>query len=453
MGSEIELISDGDGLAVIGNSTDIEQFFRSSGLDKVPSRNLDLARLAPLTNTAAAATQVGADLTTNSGRWVKLTAESADAVKKYGLMQTKSANVSHAMIGQPGKIQQWIQIDNLSKLTASPLALAGASAMLQQYAMQQQMDEIVEYLEAISEKVDDILRNQKDAVLADMIGIDLMIDDALTVRDQVGRVSEVTWSKVQSSGMTIARTQGYALRQLDAIAEKLAKKADVGDIAKATREAEPKVREWLAVLALTFQLQDASSILELDRVFDSSPEELEDHRVGLHTARQNRLDRIAGSTAQLLFQMDETVQRANSKVLFNPFDSPAAVKSSNEIAAGVLEFRDRLGIEQGHESRDAKRWSQAATEMRDKVLVSTTEGVTAAGRFGAKAFDRTTEVFRSVDIDGDGIPDKARATTAASEIGTAVKGAASEVAGALGTLFKRRGSTDPSPDKTDSADI
>ncbi len=48
-----------------------------------------------------------------------------------------------------------------------------------QLAMQQQMDEIVEYLEKINEKVDDILRSQKDAVLADMIGVDLIIEDGL----------------------------------------------------------------------------------------------------------------------------------------------------------------------------------------------------------------------------------------------------------------------------------
>ena len=85
-----------------------------------------------------------------------------------------------------------------------------------QLAMQQTMDEITDYLAAIEEKVDDVLRAQKDAVLADMIGAGFVIEEAMTVREQVGRVSEVTWSKVQATSMTIARTQAYALRQLDA---------------------------------------------------------------------------------------------------------------------------------------------------------------------------------------------------------------------------------------------
>lgn len=443
MGSEIELVSDGDGLAVIGNTSDVERFFLHSGLDALPARNLDLHKLWSASGTAGAAVQIGAGIAANSGRWVKLTAESADAVRKYGLMATKTPGVSHAMIGQPGDIKQWLQIAQApSMLLSGPFALTALSTMMQQRAMQQQMDEIVEYLELINEKVDDILRGQKDAVLADMIGVDLIIEDALTVRDEVGRVSEVTWSKVQAASQTIARTQAYALRELDAIAEKLQRKADLGEIARATRGAEPKVREWLAVLARTFQLQDGVSVLELDRVLDSSPEDLEPHRLGLVKARKNRLERIGRSTAALLTQMDETVQRANAKVLLNPFDSPAAVKSSNKVAAEVHTLRGRLGIEARHEAEDAKRWGQAAGEVLDKVRVSTTESAVAAKRLGEQTFDRATEVFRAVDLDGDGVPDQPRAAAAAEQAGAAIKGAAAGVAGAVGNLFQRKRAAD-----------
>lgn len=439
MSSDIELVSDGDGLVAIGAPADVERFFLDTGLDRASSRELGLNRVWSFMGTGAAATQVGADIAANSGRWVKLTAESAEAVKKFGLMPTKTPGVSHAMIGDPGDIKQWLQIAQApTVLLSGPFALTALSTMMQQRAMQEQMDEIVEYLQEISEKVDDILRSQKDAVLADMIGVDLIIEDALTVRDHVGRVSEVTWSKVQATGMTLARTQAYALRQLDAIAGKLDKKADLGEIAKATREAQPRVQEWLAVLARTVQLQDGASILELDRVFDSAPDDLDSHRLGLTKARQNRLDLITRSTARILSQMDATVQRANKAVLLNPFDSPAAVKSSNQVAVGVLDFRGRLGIESGRESDEAKRWGRAVAEVRDKAFATASEGVTLAGRVGSETFDRAAGAFREVDIDGDGIPDKARAAVAAENAGAAVKGAASNVTGAIGSLLKRK---------------
>ncbi|MDN5545210.1 MAG: hypothetical protein L0H03_08065 [Rhodococcus sp. (in: high G+C Gram-positive bacteria)] len=132
-------------------------------------------------------------------------------------------------------------------MLTGPFALAALSTMMQQRAMQQQMDEIVGYLEQINEKVDDILRGQKDAVLADMIGVDLIIEDAISYRDEVGHLYAVTWSKVQATSQTIARTQAYAIRELDAIAEKLHSKSDASEIARTVSAAETKVREWWRV--------------------------------------------------------------------------------------------------------------------------------------------------------------------------------------------------------------
>lgn len=453
LGNELQLISDGEGLTVIGARSDVERFLASPGLAEAPSKSLDLLGLGSLLGLGGAAAQVGAELSANSGRWIKLTAESAEAVKEFGLMATRTPGVSHAMIGQPGDIQQWLQVaQGPATLLSSPLLLANLATIMQQQALQRQMEAISEYLTVIDEKVDDILRAQNDAVLADMIGVDLVIEDALIVRDEVGRVSEVTWSKVQATSMVLARTQGYALRQLDAIAEKLEKQSDLGDIAQATRLADPKVREWLAVLARSVQLQEGSSILELDRVMDSAPDELDRHRLGLRAARQNRLDLITRSTHRLLQRMDAAVEMANAKVLLNPFDSPAVVRSSNRVSAGVLDFRDRLGIESGQEATDAKRWRQAAGEMRDKIVASGIEGASAAKRFGDVTVDRATEAFREVDIDGDGIPDRPRAAVAAEEANEALKNATAGVAGAFGTLFQRKKERPATDESTNDGD-
>src|SRR5690606_4142653 len=170
----------------------------------------------------------------------------------------------------------------------SPAVLAGAAGIMAQLAMQQAMTEILDHLAVIEEKIDDVLRAQKDSALSEMIGVDLLIDEAMTVRETVGAVSEVTWSKVQGTALTIARTEAYALRRLDALAEKLERTPAIADLAKVARAAEPEVREWLAVLAHCVRLQDALAVLELDRVLGSAPDELDQHRLGLRTARGKR---------------------------------------------------------------------------------------------------------------------------------------------------------------------
>jgi hypothetical protein len=42
----------------------------------------------------------------------------------------------------------------------------------------------------------------------------------------------------------------------------------------------------LAVLAQCFRLQDAVEMIELDRVFEESPGQLDAYRTGIHQARQ-----------------------------------------------------------------------------------------------------------------------------------------------------------------------
>lgn len=210
------------------------------------------------------------------------------------------------------------------------------------------------------------------------------------------------------------------------------------------------MREWLAVLARTVQLQDGVSILELDRVLDSAPADVEAHQTGLTRARHNRIQVIASSTARILSQMNETAQRANASVLLNPFDSPSAVKSSNIVAVGVLDFRRRLGIESGDESEVAKRWRQAVAEVRDNALSSASDGVRIAGRFGAETFDRATEAFRAVDSDGDGIADRPRAAAVAEKAGAAVKDRAFSISDAVGSMFTPKGNKRTPSDREDS---
>ncbi|MFF7974021.1 hypothetical protein [Streptomyces sp. NPDC007905] len=382
MDNEIQLISDGDGLAVIGNPTDVDRFLVSEGL---VSQDLGLERLKSAVGTGAVVAQAGSEIAANSGRWVKLTRESAQSVHKYGLMESKTPGVRHAMVGKPGSIKSWLQVEKgAGSFLTNPALLAGAAGIMAQVAMQQSMAEITDYLATIDEKVDDVLRAQKDTALARMIGVGLVIEETMTIREKRGRVDEIMWSKVQTAPTTIAETQVYALRQLDALAEKMERKTDMGDLAATAKEAESAVPEWLAVLARCFQLQDAIAVLELDRVLDASPEELDGHRSGLKDARQDRLDRITLSTERLVARMNAAADSANAKVLLNPAASPAVVQSSNRVSASVHDFHGRLGIESGRQSSEAIRWTDAAAEAMDKVLEAGEESVDAAWRVGSE---------------------------------------------------------------------
>lgn len=386
MGNEIELISDGDGLVVIGEQAAVERFVASTGL---PSRELDVHRLTSSVAKSGSALQTASEISANAGRWMKLTEESARAAQSAELVRRSGGQfvqaTTRASNGQFAKNLQFVA--KPGAMLTNPAILAGVGGIMAQYAMQQTMEEITEYLAKIDAKVDDILRAQKDAVLADMIGIELMLDEAMIIREQVGKVSEVTWSKVQGSASTIARTQAYALRQLDGLAEKLERETKVSDLADLAKQAQETVVEWLAVLARCFQLQEGLGVLELDRVLDSSPEELDRHRIALQAARQRRRELIATTTTQLVARMDAAAGRANAKVLLNPMSAKVVVRASNDVAAGVGDLHATLGVADERAALEARRWSDAAADVRDDVVDASKEGLHTVGRFGSQAIE------------------------------------------------------------------
>ena len=390
---DIEVISDGEGLVLVGEPTQVAKFVAASGL---PSTSIDFARLTATAGIGASVLNAAADISANAGRWVKLTEESARAAQVLPVVQNSATKFWHATTrGDKGQFVKNLQFvtkpgSPLAKpgaLLTNPAVLSGVGGIMAQYAMQQTMDEITDYLAEIDAKVDEVLRAQKDAVLSEMIGVEMLIDEAVVVRDTVGRVSEVTWSKIQNSASTIARTQAYALRQLDAIADKVERTAKIGDLAELVKDAQSSVAEWLSVVAKSFQLQEALGLLELERVLTASPEEIDEHRLALQTARQRRRDVIVQTTRSLLTRMDAGAERANAKVLLNPFSAGAVVQARNEVAEGLGHFHTSLGLTEGQHFVEARGWVSAAADVRDDVIEAGAEGAQAVGRFSGEALE------------------------------------------------------------------
>ena len=393
MGSEVQIISDENGIAVIGSAAVVEKFLLSQGLDseKLSAQEFPVSRLSSLFGGGGTALDLAGGITESSGRWMKLTAESAKIRENFPLVQSRETGAFFATAREVDghKFVKNLQFEEgIGSMLANPAVLSGLGGLMAQQAMQQTMQEIANYLAEIDGKVDDILRAQKDHVLADVIGVGLMIKEAMAIRDDVGRVSEVTWSKVQGEASNIAKTQAYALRQLDAIAEKLESKGDFNVLHKAAKEAEKSAQDWLTVLAHCFELQEALGIIELDRIFEIAPEELDSHRQGLTRARESRLQLIEQTSALLVDRIMTASTTANSRVLFNPIQAPEIVRASNQVTGEIVTFRHGLGLEAEKQTAEARRWGEAAGEVRDKVLTASADGVDAAKRFGNSAADR-----------------------------------------------------------------
>ena len=101
--------------------------------------------------------------------------------------------------------------------------------------------------------------------------------------------------------------------------------------------------------------------------------------------------------------MDAAAGKANAKVLLNPVQSPAVVRSREHVAVAIADFHGRLGIESGRESVEARPWTDAASEFRDKVRETGSGHVDASIRIGSETFDLAKSVGGRF---GSGIADR-----------------------------------------------
>ena len=128
---EIELFSDGDGLAILGEPRAVERFLSTSG---VQSKDLELHRkLTGALNTGAGVARAGSQIAAQSGRWVKLTEESAKAMKVGRLMKGSSDGVSRAVAttskGKVTKILEFTKPGSVGSMLTNPAMLAGAAGI------------------------------------------------------------------------------------------------------------------------------------------------------------------------------------------------------------------------------------------------------------------------------------------------------------------------------------
>ncbi|WP_426976349.1 hypothetical protein ACQCSU_16525 [Pseudarthrobacter sp. O4] len=128
-------------------------------------------------------------------------------------------------------------------------------------------------------------------------------------------------------------------------------------------------------------------------------------------------------------------------------------------------FPEHLSVplEAGSDDRDVDQ-NRALAAMEDAAKVtgnwiagtaSTVGGGVATGAVTvgagvATAADTVTRAFRSVDIDGDGIPDEPQALSAVKGVGGAIAGTAGAVGGSVAGLFKRKKRGDQTADGSET---
>lgn len=401
MAGEVELVGDDDGVAVIGGSRDVQRFLEHAGLSHL-ARDFDLKAVGSYLGAAADTAQTAAVVMEHSARYLKLTSESAQALKDAGgLMKSKVEGISHAVLGDPGRVDGWLQVeDSVGALLTNPAVLTGLGGVLARAARESEAQELRALLVRIDGKLDDLLRLQRDEVLAGLSSAASAIDEARVIRE-CGGDPRTLWDKVNGTLTTIDNIQDRALLALGAAADKAAQSVKMREVKSASADLEQEVALQLAILGRCFELQDEFDVIELDNVLATAPEHLEGHSLGKARRRRQRHAAVLATVERLLEQMDVVGGVAADNVVLHAKTAHAVVGSVSRSAAAVEEFTEPLGIIASRESwvvpawreavRDPRSLRRAGAEIGQKAGVAVAVGgVLAAGWFIKESPDDVT---------------------------------------------------------------
>lgn len=378
MADAIELVGDGEGVLVAGTASDVERFLDHAGLMS-DAKAFSLDRLSTVLRSAGEVAKTTSGIAEQSAYYLKLTPESARRLQDAGgLMKTKTKGISHAILGDPGKVNKWLQVeDGPAALLTNPAVLSGVGGLLSQFAQQGEAQQLKALLIEIDEKLDSIQRDQRDAVLAKLTRAAAAIEEAMTIRE-CGGDPMTLWAKVSGESNTIFEVQESALLKLGALADQVDARGRIGELKAVTSQVEQDVAIQVAILARCFELQDQFRVLELDHVLATAPESVDGHRLGLEASRQQRRAAVVAGTGRVMERLDAAGAVATTNIILHARAARSVISSLNATAAVVDDFHAPLGIGISRDALAAPRWREALRDRKQLKVAATEAGQKAA---------------------------------------------------------------------------
>ncbi|TVU84112.1 hypothetical protein FQN05_06560 [Corynebacterium aurimucosum] len=396
--AELTVITGEEGTLVIGPESELK-------------RLSDQAELSPVTpQILRRASQVLAgieDYQKESGRWLKLDAESAAYLKRLGIkpgdiragvIRTKDVGrgvASH----NGGSLLKHLTFDKAGLLTpAAPMVLA---SMMQQAAVEKQMEQMQAYLEHIDAKLDEVLRFQKDSLAGEIDGVAEMLAEAALVLEDTAEVTDTQWATIAHLTADLAKLQGQVLRHLRAVAEKMARsKTSPGKVRATFQKTNHDAGLWFYELARTVQLQNQMYVLQLSRANAVEGEVAKDYAAAVARARQRRAARLLEDLTSIAHIAHELGSFSTLRKAID-WNSPRAVAEVNHFFAQLRDFADAANLAvEGTEGLEPVRRIDAFRELTatgtNMARELTTTGTNMAREAAGVAQQRTLEARETV---------------------------------------------------------
>lgn len=336
------------------------------------------------------------DYQKESGRWLKLDAESAAYLKRLGIKPgdiragvIRTKDVGRGVASRNGgSLLKHLQFEKAGLLTpAAPMVLA---SMMQQAAVEKQMEQMQAYLEHIDAKLDEVLRFQKDSLAGEIDGVAEMLAEAALVLEDTAEVTDTQWTTIAHLTADLAKLQGQVLRHLRAVAETMARsKTSPGKVRATFQKTNDDAGSWFYELARTVQLQNQMYMLQLSRANAVEGEVAKDYAAAVARARQRRAARLLEDLTSIAHIAHELGSFSTLRKAID-WNSPRAVAEVNHFFAQLRDFADAANLAvEGTEGLEPVRRIDAFRELK-------ASGTNMAREAAGVAQQRTLEARETV---------------------------------------------------------
>ena len=395
---ELTIITGEEGALVIGPESELKRL----------SDKAELSAVSPQLLRRASQVLAGIeDYQKESGRWLKLDAESAAYLKRMGIKPgdiragvVRTKDVGRGVASRNGgSLLKHLQFEKAGLLTpAAPMVLA---SMMQQAAVEKQMEQMQAYLEHIDAKLDEVLRFQKDSLAGEIDGVAEMLAEAALVLEDTAEVTDTQWATIAHLTADLAKLQGQVLRHLRAVAETMARsKTSPGKVRATFQKTNDDAGSWFYELARTVQLQNQMYVLQLSRANAVEGEVAKDYAAAVARARQRRAARLLEDLTSIAHIAHELGSFSTLRKAID-WNSPRAVAEVNHFFAQLRDFADAANLAvEGTEGLEPVRRIDAARELTASSTARarelTSSGMTMARDAAGAAQQRTAEASESV---------------------------------------------------------
>lgn len=330
-----------------------------------------------------------------SGRWVRMTEESAARLKELQATNLpKNGLMSGVIRGEKGRIDKHLKFSMPKGGMTNPLVLANVATLAASFAAQAAAEEMKETLKGIENKIDALAADRRSELIGATRGVTSVIFESFTLYQRVGELGSSSWDKIQSLQPDVLSTWHRGIDRIRQEATRAAN-ARVTDRDEIVQDmANELMPLWLPVLAQCMVTLSRFRVLEQARVESVDPDQAEEHRKLVVERNHQMLQELQKALEEVLARIGTAVDVPDRVRVAHPMQIAKLHTAASSVQTQIREFGSRVNwFEDQLEAWENKGW---ASSLRDLARTSgdAVKGVATKSAESVRSIQLPTEAVK-----------------------------------------------------------